>query len=131
MRALYNILRVIFGVKSCKKRFFIFVAVKIFPGKSNDDNFYRVWRFFCGAMPASARCENLIGVMVLNVRISFFENARPHRVARTRSCSLSPAFSVLNFYSYAFFLQKSLLLLLLFWSLLSGFLTIRMFRPRL
>ena len=61
----------------------------------------------------------------------FFENARPHRVARTRSCSLSPAFSVLNFYSYAFFLQKSLLLLLLFWSLLSGFLTIRMFRPRL
>ena len=27
----------------------------------------------------------------------FFENARPHRVARTRSCSLSPAFSVLNF----------------------------------
>ena len=31
MRALYNILRVIFGVKSCKKRFFIFVAVKYFP----------------------------------------------------------------------------------------------------
>lgn len=65
----------------------------------------------CGAVQASARCENLIGVMVFNVRISFFENARPHRVARTRSCSLSPTFSVLNFYSYAFFLQKSLLLL--------------------
>ena len=31
MRALYNILRVIFGVKSCKKRFFIFVVVKYFP----------------------------------------------------------------------------------------------------
>ena len=31
MRALYNILRVIFGVKSCKKRFFVFVAVKYFP----------------------------------------------------------------------------------------------------
>ena len=61
----------------------------------------------CGAVQASARCENLIGVMVFNVRISFFENARPHRVARTRSCSfLSPAFSVLNFYSYAFFSPK-------------------------
>ena len=43
----------------------------------------------CGAVQASARCENLIGVMVFNVRISFFENARPHRVARTRSCSFS------------------------------------------
>ena len=60
----------------------------------------------CGAVQASARCENLIGVMVFNVRISFFENARPHRVARTRSCSLSPTFSVLNFYSYAFFSPK-------------------------
>ena len=130
MRALYNILRVIFGVKSCKKRFFIFVAVKIFPGKSNDDNF-----IVCGdslrgnagqrSMRESNRCD---GAQCAH---QFFENARPHRVARTRSCSLSPAFSVLNFYSYAFFLQKSLLLLLLFWSLLSGFLTIRMFRPRL
>lgn len=130
MRALYNILRVIFGVKSCKKRFFIFVAVKIFPGKSNDDNF-----IVCGdslrgnagqrSMRESNRCD---GAQCAH---QFFENARPHRVARTRSCSLSPTFSVLNFYSYAFFLQKSLLLLLLFWSLLSGFLTIRMFRPRL
>ena len=129
MRALYNILRVIFGVKSCKKRFFIFVAVKIFPGKSNDDNF-----IVCGdslrgnagqrSMRESNRCD---GAQCAH---QFFENARPHRVARTRSCSLSPTFSVLNFYSYAFFLQKSLLLLL-FWSLLSGFLTIRMFRPRL
>ena len=67
------------------------------------------------SMRESNRCD---GVQCAH---QFFENARPHRVARTRSCSLSPTFSVLNFYSYAFFLQKSLLLLLLFWSLLSGF----------
>ena len=57
------------------------------------------------SMRESNRCD---GVQCAH---QFFENARPHRVARTRSCSLSPTFSVLNFYSYAFFLQKSLLLL--------------------
>jgi hypothetical protein len=67
------------------------------------DNFFSCVAILCGAVPASARCENLIGVMVLNVRISFFENARPHRVARTRSCSLSPAFFVLNFTRTRFF----------------------------
>ena len=67
------------------------------------------------SMRESNRCD---GVQCAH---QFFENARPHRVARTRSCSfLSPAFSVLNFYSYAFFLQKSLLLLLLFLVIVVG-----------
>ena len=130
MRALYNILRVIFGVKSCKKRFFIFVAVKYFPERVMATIFVACGDSLRGStgqrsMRESNRCD---GVQYAH---QFFENARPHRVARTRSCSLSPTFSVLNFYSYAFFLQKSLLLLLLFWSLLSGFLTIQLFRPRL
>ena len=130
MRALYNILRVIFGVKSCKKRFFIFVAVKYFPERVMATIFVACGDSLRGSagqrsMRESNRCD---GVQCAH---QFFENARPHRVARTRSCSLSLTFSVLNFYSYAFFLQKSLLLLLLFWSLLSGFLTIQLFRPRL
>ena len=130
MRALYNILRVIFGVKSCKKRFFIFVAVKIFLGKSNDDNFVVCGDSLRGSagqrsMRESNRCD---GAQCAH---QFFRERSPTpRRTYTQLFSLSYAFSVLNFYSYAFFLQKSLLLLL-FWSLLSGFLTIQLFRPRL
>ena len=107
MRALYNILRVIFGVKSCKKRFFIFVAVKIFPGKSNDDNF-----IVCGdslrgnagqrSMRESNRCD---GAQCAH---QFFENARPHRVARTRSCSLSLMLSLSSIFTRTRFFSKNL-----------------------
>ena len=79
------------------------------------------------SMRESNRCD---GVQCAH---QFFRkrSPTPRRTYTQLFFFLSPAFSVLNFYSYAFFLQKSLLLLLLFWSLLSGFLTIQLFRPRL
>ena len=88
MRALYNILRVIFGVKSCKKRFFIFVAVKYFPERVMATIFVACGDSLRGSagqrsMRESNRCD---GVQCAH---QFFENARPHRVARTRSCSFS------------------------------------------
>lgn len=43
----------------------------------------------CGAMQASARCENLIGVMVFNVRISFRERSPTSRRTYTQLFSLS------------------------------------------
>ena len=56
----------------------------------------------CGAMPASARCENLIGVMVLNVRISFSRTlahtaSHVHAVVLSLLLSLSSIFTRTRF----------------------------------
>ena len=55
-------------------------------------------------MPASARCENLIGVMVLNVRISFSRTlahtaSHVHAVVLSLLCFLCPQFLLVRVFS--------------------------------